>query len=207
MENYVVTIARGYGSGGRTIGAMLAQSLGIRYYDKEITRLASDKSGISEGLFNMADERVKESIFKRPHQYDGALIAPSHKEFTSEDNLFNYQAHVIKEAVQQGSCVIVGRCADYVLKGTKNLFRIFIHADMETCIHNAMERNGFQSREEAERFIRKTDHERSVYYKARTGREWDYVGNYDLILDTSNMDFETCTKIIEGYVKIRMNIE
>ncbi len=207
MENYVVTIARGFGSGGRTIGAMLAQSLGIKYYDKEITRIASDKSGISEGLFNMADERVKESIFKRPRQYDGTLIAPSHKEFTSDDNLFSYQAQVIKNAVSEGSCVIVGRCADYVLKGTKNLFRIFIHADMETCIRNAINVNGFQSREEAERIIKKIDRERSVYYKARTGREWDYVGNYDLILDTSNMDFETCAKIIEGYVKIRMNLK
>lgn len=205
MEQFVITIARGYGSGGRKVGEMLSKTLGIKYYDGErINALASEKSGISEELFNLADERVKNGMFSRPKQYDGSLITPDSRKFTSEDNLFNYQAQIIKELAAAESCVIVGRCADYVLKGTKNLFRVFIHADPETCIRNTMEVTGITSREEAEKRIKKTDREREIYYKARTGSDWEFVGNYDLILDTSNMDFETCMKIICGYVKIRM---
>ncbi|MCM1334900.1 MAG: cytidylate kinase-like family protein [Bacteroides sp.] len=206
MERFVITIARGYGSGGRRVGGLLARELGIKYYDGErINALASEKSGISEELFNLADERVKSGVFSRPKQYDGTLITPDSKKFTSEDNLFNYQAQVMKELAAAESCVIVGRCADHVLKGTKNLFRLFIHADPETCIRNTMEVTGIASREEAERLIKKTDREREIYYKARTGRDWNFVGNYDLILDTTDMDFETCKKIICGYVKIRMD--
>lgn len=205
MERFVITIARGYGSGGRRVGEMLSKELGIRYYDGErINALASEKSGISEELFNLADERVKSGVFNRPKQYDGTLITPDSRKFTSEDNLFSYQAQVIKELAAAESCVIVGRCADYVLKGTKNLFRIFIHADPETCIRNTMEVTGITSREEADKRIRRIDHERELYYKARTGADWEFVGNYDLILDTSNMDFETCKRIICGYVKTRL---
>ena len=203
MKNYIVTIARGFGSGGRTIGAMLANELGIGYYDKDISRMASDKSGISEGLFNLSDERVSESIFSRPKQYKGELITPDKADFTSSDNLFNYQASVINSLADSGeSCVIVGRCADYVLRDRKNVFRLFIHADLETCIRNTMNVMGITSRSEAEKLIKKTDKERAAYYKAKTGRNWDYVGNYDLILDTSDMDFESCVKIIRGYIGI-----
>lgn len=205
MERFVITIARGYGSGGRRVGEMLSKELGIKYYDGErINALASEKSGISEELFNLADERVKNGMFSRPKQYDGTLITPDSRKFTSEDNLFSYQAQIIKELAAAESCVIVGRCADYVLRGTKNLFRIFIHADPETCIRNTMEVTGIATREEAEKRIKKTDREREIYYKARTGNDWEFVGNYDLILDTSNMDFRICMKIICGYVKIRM---
>lgn len=206
MEQFVITIARGYGSGGRKAGTMLSEKLGIPYYDgSRINSLASEKSGISEEMFNLADERVRSGVFSRPKQYDGTLITPDSKKFTSDDNLFSYQAQVMKELAGKGSCVIIGRCADYVLKGTKNLFRIFVHADRETCIRNTMDVKGIGSREEAEKLIKKIDRERELYYKARTGNDWAYVGNYDLILDTSNMDFETCTKIIVGYVKIRLN--
>ncbi len=206
MDRFVITIARGYGSGGRKAGTMLSQKLGIPYYDgARINALASEKSGISEEMFNLADERVKNGVFSRAKQYDGTLITPDSRRFTSDDNLFSFQAQIIKELAQKESCVIIGRCADYVLKGTKNLFRIFIHADRETCIRNTMEVTGIPTREEAERLIRKTDREREAYYKARTGNDWAFVGNYDLILDTSDMDFETCVKIMTGYVKIRMN--
>ena len=114
----VITIARQYGSGGRTIGEMLAEDLKVHYYDKELLKLASEDSGINERLFVNADEKVKVThLFKViKNVYNGQLIPPESEDFVSDDNLFNYQAKVIKELAGEESCVIVGRCADYVLK-------------------------------------------------------------------------------------------
>ena len=118
MNNVVITIARQYGSGGRTIGEMLAKKLNVHYYDKELMKLASDDSGINEALFVNADEKVKNtSLFHIARkEYHGELIPPESDDFTSTDNLFNYQAKVIRQLAEAESCVIIGRCADYVLK-------------------------------------------------------------------------------------------
>ena len=120
MKNYVITIARGYGSGGRTIGQMLARELNIPYYDRELMRLASDESGINEELFAKADEKVKQSLLFKiaKKEYNGELIPPDREEFVSNDNLFAYQAKVIKDLAAEGPCVIVGRCADYFKRFT-----------------------------------------------------------------------------------------
>ncbi len=115
MEHYVITIARQYGSGGRTVGQMLADKLGIHYYDRELLKLASDASGINEQLFGNADENVKGKFLSKIAKkvYNGELIPPDSDDFTSNDNLFNYQAKIIRElAVQEESCVIIRRlCA------------------------------------------------------------------------------------------------
>ena len=106
MSKYVITIARGYGSGGRTIGKMLAEELGINYYDRELLRLASDDSGINEKLFAKADEKLQKSLlFKIARKaYKGELIPPDSDDFVSNDNLFNYQAKIIRELAEQESC-------------------------------------------------------------------------------------------------------
>ena len=109
MEKFTVTIARGFGSGGRTIGKMLADKLGVKFYDKELIRMASDASGINEALFGQSDEKTKNSVFGKPGVYKGEVIAPEKSGFISEENLFNYQAMVIKQIASEGSCVIVGR--------------------------------------------------------------------------------------------------
>ena len=131
MKNAVITIARQYGSGGKTIAAMLAKDLGINCYGRDILKIASDESGINERLFGMSDEKLKHSVLmkllKRP--YEGDLIPPESSGFVSDDNLFNYQAKVIKELAESESCVIVGRCADYVLRDFPNVISVFIHAD------------------------------------------------------------------------------
>ena len=112
MEKYVITIARQYGSGGRTIGEMLADKLGIHFYDKELMKLASEDSGINERLFNTADEKVKQNVFtkmfKTEKAYTGEVISPESGGFISDDNLFNYQAKVVKELAEKENCVIVG---------------------------------------------------------------------------------------------------
>lgn len=143
MENVVITIARQYGSGGKTIGAMLAKDLGVNCYSREILKLASEESGINERLFGQKDERLKIPSWFKPlkRPYEGDLIPPESSGFVSDDNLFNYQAKIIKDLAGSESCVIVGRCADYVLRNYPNVISVFIHADREFCIERALERN------------------------------------------------------------------
>ena len=130
MNNKVViTIARQYGSGGRTVGEMLSKDMGIHYYDKELIKLASEESGINERLFVNADEKIKMTkLFKMVKNiYTGQLIPPESDDFVSDKNLFNYQAKVIKNLAEEESCFIVGRCADYVLKDYDNVLSVFEH--------------------------------------------------------------------------------
>ena len=206
MEKYVITIARQYGSGGRTIGEMLAEKLGIHFYDKELMKLASEDSGINERLFNTADERVKQSVFskmfKTEKAYKGEVISPESGEFISDDNLFNYQAKVVKELAERENCVIVGRCADYVLKDYDHVLSVFIHGPKDFCMQEAAKKINLTGKE-LERFIAKTDKERADYYKYYTGREWTDARNYDLCLDSSKLGFERCVEEIIAYMNVR----
>ena len=130
-DNIVIAINREYGSGGKTIGEMLSKELGIHYYDKEILHLAADVSGINEALFVVKDEdtTARASLFRAASKvYTGELIAPGSRDFTSEQNLFNYQAKVIKTLAETESCIVVGRCADFVLKDYENVVSVFVHA-------------------------------------------------------------------------------
>ena len=201
----VITIARQYGSVGRTIGKMLAQELGIHYYDRELLKLASDESGINEALFAQADEKLKNTSLFRIAQnvYGGELIPPDSDDFTSTDNLFNYQAKIIRELAQEESCVIIGRCADYVLKEYDNVLSVFIHAPKDFCIEKAGEVLNLTGRE-LERYIAKTDKYRAEYYKYHTGREWTDARNYDLCLNSSKLGYERCVQEIIAYMKVRM---
>ena len=204
MKNAVITIARQYGSGGKTIAAMLAKDLGVNCYGREILKMASEESGINERLFGMSDEKLKHSglmkILKRP--YEGDLIPPESSGFVSDDNLFNYQAKVIKELAESESCVIVGRCADYVLRDYPNVISVFIHADREFCLEQAMERNSM-SLKEMQRFIEKTDKYRGDFYKYYTGHEWSDARNYDLCLNSGKLGFQKCVEEIKAYMKVR----
>ena len=129
MGNTVITIARSYGSGGRTLGKLLAKELGINYYDRELIRMASDESGINEALFGEVDEKLKKSPLFRivKKTYRGEIIPPESGEFVSDDNLFNYQAKVIRQLAEEESCVIIGRCADYVLNLTMSSVCFSMH--------------------------------------------------------------------------------
>lgn len=204
MENVVITIARQYGSGGKTIGAMLAKDLGVNCYSREILKLASEESGINERLFGQKDERLKIPSWFKPlkRPYEGDLIPPESSGFVSDDNLFNYQAKIIKDLAGSESCVIVGRCEDYVLRNYPNVISVFIHADREFCIERALERNSM-TRKEMEKFIAKTDKYRGDFYKYYTGREWTDARNYDLCLDSGKLGFEKCVEEIKSYKKIR----
>ncbi len=204
MDKFVVTIARGFGSGGRTIGKMLAEKLGVKFYDKELIRIASDESGINEALFGQSDEKTRNGIFGKPGIYKGEVIAPGKSGFISEENLFNYQAMVIKKLASEESCVIVGRCADYVLRDEPHVIRVFIYADEEQCIKNAADVKGITDRKEAIKTITATDKERAAYYKAHTGREWIDARNYDLCLNSGDLGFDKCVDIITDFIKVKL---
>ena len=202
MKNFTVTIARGFGSGGRTIGKMLAERLGIKFYDREIMELASEESGIHIDLFEKADEVGKVAFFKRYNRTFGKkLISPKSDDFTSTDNLFNYQAKIIHELANSESSVIVGRCADHILAEHENVLRIFIYSSKGFCIDKVTELYGL-SRKEAERKIDRIDRARSTYYRYYTGNEWDNARNYDLCLNTEELGFERCVEIIEHYINV-----
>ncbi|NLP17053.1 MAG: cytidylate kinase-like family protein [Clostridiales bacterium] len=204
MNKYVITIARGYGSGGRTIGKMLSEELGIPFYDRELLRLASDDSGINEELFAKADEKLKKSLlFKIARKaYNGELIPPDSDDFVSNDNLFNYQAKIIKELAEQESCVIVGRAADYILKDYDNVVKVFVHAPLEACIRTLKEMTG-KPEKEIEKQIASIDKHRAEYYKYYTKRNWEDAKNYDLCLNSSELGFEKCVEIVKAYLDIR----
>lgn len=203
-KKYVITIARGYGSGGRTIGKMLSEELGIPYYDRDLLRLASDDSGINEELFAKADEKLKKSLlFKIARNvYKGELIPPDSDDFVSNDNLFNYQAKIIKELAETESCIIIGRCADFILKDHPNVVRLFVHAPLEDCIRTLKEMTG-KSEKELEKQILAIDKHRAEYYNYYTGREWENAKHYDLCLNSSKLGFEKCVEIVKSYLDIR----
>jgi cytidylate kinase len=205
MNHFVITIARGYGSGGRTMGKMLAEELGVHFYDRELLRLASDESGINEELFGRADEQLKQSLLFRiaRKEYKGQLIPPDSEDFVSNDNLFNYQAKVIKEIAEQESCVIVGRCADYILKDKDNVVKIFVHASLSDCVKR-LEGMFSIPEKELEKKILTTDKRRAEYYKYYTGRNWEDAQNYDLCLNSQQLGFDKCVEIVKNYLNIRL---
>ncbi|MDR0220152.1 MAG: cytidylate kinase-like family protein [Lachnospiraceae bacterium] len=204
MDKVVITIARQYGSGGRTVGEMLAKDMGIKYYDKEILKLASDDSGINEGLFERADEKLKSTrLFSIARTaYSGELIPPESDDFTSNDNLFNYQAKIIRQLAEEESCVIIGRCADYILRDCGHVLSVFVHAPADFCHEQAMKKHSL-SPKEMDRFIEKTDKRRAQHYKYYTGREWTNARNYDLCLNCGKLGFYRCMEEIKAYIRVR----
>ena len=208
MRNIIVTVARQYGSGGKTVAEMYARKNGIPCYGRDILRKASDESGINEALFAQVDEKLKNgSLFGISKKiYRGELLPPSSDEFTSPQNLFNYQAKVIKDLAATESCVIVGRCADFVLKDYPNVVSVFIHADEKFCLEQAMERNSMTTKE-MQKYIEKTDKYRGDFYKYYTGHEWTDARNYHLCLDSGKLGFQKCVEEIKAYMKIRFDQE
>lgn len=205
MDNLVITIARGYGSGGRTIGERLANELGYEFYDLEVLKLASEKSGINEKLFAQNDENIKGlPFFKTMAQkgaFKGDVIPPSDKNFVSDENLFNYQALVIRELAKEKNCVFVGRAADYILQDCDNVLKVNVQAPHEFCIKAVMERD-LVDETEAEKRIKKIDKERAAYYKYYTGKEWDDALNYDITLNGA-IGWDKCVEMIKSALKIK----
>ena len=205
MDKFVITISRSYGSGGKQIAKRLAKALDVKYYDRDLIKNVSEKTGINEALFNLADEtHKKKNIFKK--YTSKKSVAPDSDDYLSKENLFNLQADYIRQlADSDESCIIVGRCANHVLRDYNNVVNVFIHADHKHCIENVKEYNGVNDAE-AEALIEKFDRERANYHKYFTNSEWNDARNYDVCLDTSKVDFDKCVKIIIDYLKIKQDL-
>ncbi len=202
MKKIVITIARSYGSGGRTLGKLLAKDLGIPCYDQELVRMASDESGINIALFGEADETKKGiSLFTGSKPYDGKVLSPESSDYTSRDNLFALQAELIKKLADKESCIIIGRCADFVLKDRDDVLRLFFYAPMEDCLLRAKEVSG-EPEKELQKKIHRIDKYRAAYHKYYTGREWNDTRNYDFCLNTASMSYEKLIEVVKSYMEI-----
>lgn len=207
MEKIVITIARSYGSGGRTLGKLLAKELGIPCYDQELVRMASDESGISQALFGEADETKKGvSLFTGSRPYNGKVLPPGSDDFTSKDNLFALQAEIIKKLADKESCIIIGRCADYVLRDREDVLRLFFYAPLADCVTRAQEISGEPEKELLKK-INRIDKYRAAYYKYYTGNDWNDTRNYDFCLNTASMSYEKLIEVVKSYMKINYGLE
>lgn len=205
MEKFVVAITRRCGSGGTAIGHMLAKTLGINVYDRELLRLASDESGINEALFAKADEETRKSLLYRVSRkvYKGELIPPDDDNFVSNENLFNYQAKVLKELADNESFVVIGRAAGFVLRDRPNVLSVYLHAPMEACIKRECERFDF-TEEEAIRHINQRNKHRSDYFTYHTGLDWADVNNYDLSVNTASIGHEKTVTLLKSLLEYRL---
>ena len=207
MENYVITIARGFGSGGKAIGSQLAEELGIPCYSKQLIDMASEYSGINQQLFAEVDEKLRGSyamkhLMKIPYTY---VVEPSDKEFTSDINLFNIQSEIIRELAKTESFVVIGKCADYVLRDRPNVISVYVEAPESDCISTVMDRMQV-SESRAKELVHKTDKYRADYYKYYTrGKNWRDPLNYDLTFNSSKTGWDNCVKLIKEYVKMKQN--
>ena len=198
MDKFVITIARETGSGGLNITRKLSEALGVPYYDRDLLRKASEVSGIHERLFGAADERIglKEMLSAAEKVYTGEVLPPDSDDFTSTRNLFSFQARIIKELAETESCIILGRCANYLLADRKDVLRVFIHAPLEAREERVASYSLAWSPREVTKYIRLEDKRRASYYRYYTGEEWRYAAGYDLSLNSGELGEEGCVRRI-----------
>ncbi len=208
-NNFVITIARGFGSGGKQIAIDLANELGIPCYEKQILQIASENSGINESLFYEVDEKIKGNYITKlllQHPYLD-ILEPTERSFTSDINLFNIQAEIIRELYKTESCVIVGKCADYILRGKKNVVSIYIEAPRYSCVESIVNKMHV-SEEKAHEMIKKTDKYRADYYKYYTrGEDWTNPINYHMVLNSEKLGRSQCVEVIKNYVIGKFNLK
>ncbi len=202
-DKFIVTISRQFGSGGREIGKKIADSLGIEFYDKELISLASKESGFCENVFEKADEAPSNSFLYSLVMGSNPMSSLFFRndDLLTNDKLFSIQSKVIKNIANEKSCVIVGRCSDYILREEKNLTRVYFHADMDFRVKRTMELYK-QSEKDANASILKADKKRNNYYNYYTGNEWTDLKNYDIIINTSKIGVENSVKAVINYVNM-----
>lgn len=206
-RHFALAITRTCGSGGSSIGKELALDYGIDLYDRKLLQLASEDSGINETIFAEADEITRKTFLYRASKrvYNGEVIPPESGNFLSDQNLFNYQAKVLKELLEQESYVCIGRAADFILKNEPNVVSVFLDAPYEFRLEREMERQGI-SRTQAGKYVDQLDKYRNAYYLYHTGRQWKNPQNYDLCLNTRRLGLKQCVELIEDYVRLRFGV-
>lgn len=199
----VITIGRQFGSGGRDVGEKIAAALGIPFYDKELVEMAAQKSDISHEALKEVDERATSSFL---YSLAGGnfsmrgINAPLYYEMPINDKLFIAQAEVIKSLAKEGSCVIVGRCADYVLESEENvdLLNIFVYGSVDYRTKRVMNALKLPQSKARER-VMKTDKQRRTYYDYYTSKDWGVMSNYDICLNTEKIGIDNAADLVIKY--------
>lgn len=206
QEHFVVTFARGFGTGGKEIASKLAKELGIHCYENRILTLASQMSGLDEEIFREVDEKIRNkggfASFLRGLPKAKSYIARNEK-FVSDDKLFEYQSKIIENLAKTENCVIVGKCADYVLRGNPRVVSVYIEAPRAFCLKRTMEKMGV-TEEVAAATITQTDKFRADYYEYYTGGNyWTNPVNYDITLNSEKVGIEGCVDMVKHLLKLK----
>ena len=200
--NTLVTIGRQFGSGGKEIGAKLAENLGIPFYDRELLTRAAKESGFAEEMLQNHDERPTNSFLYNlvMDTYSFGYNASSFVDMPISHKVFLAQFDTIKKIADDGPCVIVGRCADYALADYKNVLNIFIFGDEECKVKRIMERFNL-SEDKAKDMIVKKDKQRQSYYNYYSSKKWGRADTYDLCINSSVLGIEGTVKLLTQYVE------
>ena len=205
-KNIIINVGRQLGSGGHIVAKKLAEQLGCGFYDRELLNLAAKESGFSEKFFEQNDE--KKGFFDSLFQIRAPFLGDNcfYNNNLSQESLFQFQSDAIRKAAQNGSCVFVGRCADYVLRDMPNAISVFITADFEERAQRVMKRHEC-SLDEAKKIIEKLESCRSSYYNYYTGKTWGYSSSYDLCINSSMLGIDGTVEFIKSFVKQRFDIK
>ncbi|MBO4284019.1 MAG: cytidylate kinase-like family protein [Clostridia bacterium] len=208
-DKIVITIARQYGSGGREIGEKVAKALGIKHYDENLITLAAREGNLDETVASKADESAANSLLYTlalGSNFFGSAMNFGYKP-PLNDKLFLLQSDVIRRAAEEGSCVIIGRCADYVLRDHPKRLSVFVYGDLPHRKARVMERHEGLTEAQAIDLINKTDRRRSSYYNFYTGNKWGKYDNYHLAVNSSLLGIDKTAEMIADAAKLLMNKE
>ena len=200
--DYIITIGREYGSGGNEIGELLAKKLGISFYNKELIAVAASQSGISEDLFYQNDESQPGSfiyslVMGTYPIIDGNTI---YSDLPMNHKIFLAQFDAIKSIAKKGPCVIVGRCADYVLQDYPKLIKVFITADLDFRAKRAIERDNIPPKK-AEDYVKKLDKKRASHYRYYTEKKWGSANNYDICINSNKLGIDGTVNLLLNYIE------
>ena len=204
--NTIITIGRQFGSGGREIGYMVAEKLGIKLYDKEMLQRAAQDSGICEELFESHDEKPSNSFLYSlvMDTYSMGYSGSTYNDMPINHKIFLAQFDAIKKIANEGPCILVGRCADYALEGYPNLLSVFIHADLDARIKRIAKKYDLTDAK-AKDLIIKTNKKRASYYNYYTDKRWGDADSYDVCLDSSVLGLEGTAEAIIKLIEVKEN--
>ncbi len=197
-NNYVITIARQFCSGGNAVGKALAEKLDIKMYDKQLISMAAQKSGYNEAIFEQADEVASNSLLYSVvmGSYPMGSLMFNHNNTVTNDNLFTLQSNIIKETAEHESCIVIGRCANYVLRNHPRLLSVYLWADTEYRKKRFVELYKEPKEKDIETELNKADKKRRNYYNYYSGKEWDNATSYDLVINVSKSGIDGAVKQI-----------